>query len=76
MSDFKNQSPWGTPPGGGGNGHGFRRGPRPPDIYKVVKKLLKKISNKNTMSVIEDILKLALTLFLLLKLICYCVINP
>ena len=32
MSDFKNQSPWGTPPGGGGNGDGFRRGPRPPDI--------------------------------------------
>ena len=25
MSDFKNQSPWGTPPGGGGNGDGFRR---------------------------------------------------
>ena len=29
MSDFKNQSPWGSPPGGGGNG-GFRRGPTPP----------------------------------------------
>ena len=43
MSDFKNQSPWGTPPGGGGNGDGFRRGPRPPDIDEVVKKLQEKI---------------------------------
>ena len=38
MSDFKNQSPWGTPPGGGGNG-GFRRGPTPPDIEEIVKKI-------------------------------------
>ena len=38
MSDFKNQSPWGTPPGGGGNG-GFRRGPTPPDIDEIVKKI-------------------------------------
>ena len=38
MSDFKNQSPWGSPPGGGGNG-GFRRGPTPPDIDEVVKKI-------------------------------------
>ena len=37
MSDFKNQSPWGTPPGGG-NG-GFRRGPTPPDIDEIVKKI-------------------------------------
>ena len=37
MSDFKNQSPWGTPPGGG-NG-GFRRGPTPPDIDEVIKKI-------------------------------------
>jgi len=37
MSDFKNQSPWGSPPGGG-NG-GFRRGPTPPDIDEVVKKI-------------------------------------
>ena len=37
MSDFKNQSPWGSPPGGGGNG-GFRRGPTPPDIEEIVKK--------------------------------------
>ena len=37
MSDFKNQSPWGSPPGGG-NG-GFRRGPTPPDIDEVIKKL-------------------------------------
>ena len=38
MNDFKNQSPWGSPPGGGGNG-GFRRGPTPPDIDEVIKKI-------------------------------------
>jgi len=37
MSDFKNQSPWGSPPGGG-NG-GFRRGPTPPDIEEIIKKI-------------------------------------
>ncbi len=37
MSNFKNQSPWGSPPGGG-NG-GFRRGPTPPDIDEIVKKI-------------------------------------
>ena len=37
MSDFKNQSPWGSPPGGG-NG-GFRRGPTPPDFDEIVKKI-------------------------------------
>ena len=36
MSDFKNQSPWGSPPGGG-NG-GFRRG-TPPDIDEAIKKI-------------------------------------
>ncbi len=40
MSDFKNQSPWGTPPGGGGSGNGgFRRGPTPPNIDEVISKL-------------------------------------
>ena len=41
MSDFKNQSPWGSPPGGGGsgNGGGFRRGPTPPDIEESIKKI-------------------------------------
>ena len=38
MSDFKNQSPWGSPPGGGGNG-GFRKGPTPPNIDEVISKL-------------------------------------
>ena len=42
MNDFKNQSPWGTPPGGNGNGDGgFRRGPTPPNIDEIVKKLTK-----------------------------------
>ena len=41
MSDFKNQSPWGAPPGGGGDGGngGFRRGPTPPDIEESIKKI-------------------------------------
>ena len=43
MSDFKNQSPWGTPPGGGGNGDGFRRGPTPPDIDEIIKKIQDRI---------------------------------
>ena len=43
MSDFKNQSPWGTPPGGNGNG-GFRRGPTPPDIDEIIKNIQNKIN--------------------------------
>ena len=42
MSDFKNQSPWGSPPGGG-NGDGFRRGPTPPDIDEIIKNIQDKI---------------------------------
>ncbi len=38
MTDFKNQSPWGSPPGGNGDG-GFRRGPTPPDIDEIIKKI-------------------------------------
>ena len=43
MSDFKNQSPWGSPPGGGGNG-GFRRGPTPPNIDEIIEKIQKLIN--------------------------------
>ena len=41
MNDFKNQSPWGSPPpGGSGNGNGgFRRGPTPPNFDEVLKKI-------------------------------------
>ncbi len=39
MSDFKNQSPWGTPPGGGSGNGGFRKGPTPPNIDEVISKL-------------------------------------
>ncbi|MDC3145723.1 FtsH protease activity modulator HflK [Candidatus Pelagibacter sp.] len=39
MNDFRNQSPWGSPPGGGGGNGGFRRGPTPPDIDQVIKKI-------------------------------------
>ena len=42
MTIYKNQSPWGTPPGSGGgsgNGWGFRRGPTPPNLDEAIKKL-------------------------------------
>ena len=41
MNDFKNQSPWGSqPPGGGGNGNGgFRKGPTPPNLDEILKKI-------------------------------------
>ena len=41
MNDFRKQSPWGSPPpGGGGNGDGgFRRGPTPPNLDEILKKL-------------------------------------
>ena len=39
MSDFKNQSPWGTPPPGDNGNGGFRKGPTPPDIDEIVKKI-------------------------------------
>ena len=35
--DFKGGSPWGSTPRGGGNGSG--RGPRPPNIDEVIKKI-------------------------------------
>ena len=45
MNDFKNQSPWGSPPGGGGNGNGgFRRGPTPPNVDEIIKNLQSKIN--------------------------------
>ena len=39
IDDFKGRggSPWGSPPGGGGNGSG--RGPTPPDIDEIIKKI-------------------------------------
>jgi membrane protease subunit HflK len=42
MTIYKNQSPWGSPPGSGGgsgNGGGFRRGPTPPNMDEVIRKL-------------------------------------
>ena len=41
MTIYKNQSPWGTPPGSGGsgNGGGFRRGPTPPNLDETIKKI-------------------------------------
>ncbi len=41
--DFQQRggSPWGTPPGGEGNGSG--RGPTPPDIDKIIRELQEKI---------------------------------
>ncbi|MDA8842308.1 FtsH protease activity modulator HflK [Candidatus Pelagibacter sp.] len=42
--DFKGRggSPWGAPPGGGGNGSG--RGPTPPDIDAIIKDIQNKIN--------------------------------
>ena len=41
--DFQQRggSPWGTPPGGDGNGSG--RGPTPPDVDKIIKDFQEKI---------------------------------
>ena len=41
--DFKGRggSPWGTPPGGEGNGSG--RGPTPPDVDKIIREIQEKI---------------------------------
>ena len=42
MTIYKNQSPWGSPPGSGGgsgNGGGFRRGPTPPNLDDALNKL-------------------------------------
>mgnify|MGYP001479711789 CR=1 FL=1 len=53
MSNFKNQSPWGSPPGGGGNG-GFRRGPTPPDIDEIVKKIQNTINRFTGVGSVDD----------------------
>ena len=39
VDNFKGRggSPWGSPPGGGGNGSG--RGPTPPDIDEIIRKI-------------------------------------
>ena len=41
--DFQQRggSPWGTPPGGEGNGSG--RGPTPPDVDKIIREIQEKI---------------------------------
>ena len=45
VDDFRSRggSPWGSPPGGGGNGSG-RRGPTPPNIDEIIKNLQDKIN--------------------------------
>ena len=44
VDDFKSRggSPWGTPPGGSGNGSG--RGPRPPDVEEIIRKIQESIN--------------------------------
>ena len=42
-NDFKDGSPWGSPPPRGGNGSG-RGGQRPPNIDEVVEKIQKLIN--------------------------------
>ena len=39
MNDFRNQSPWGSPPPGGNGNGGFRKGPTPPNLDEILKKL-------------------------------------
>ena len=48
VDDFKSRggSPWGSPPGGG-NGSG-RRGPTPPDIEEIIKKVVPTITVKKS----------------------------
>ena len=41
--DFKGQSPWGAPPGGGGSGNGSGRGPTPPNVDELIRDLQEKI---------------------------------
>jgi membrane protease subunit HflK len=44
MSDnFKGQSPWGAPPGGGSGGNGSGRGPTPPNVDELIRDLQNKI---------------------------------
>jgi membrane protease subunit HflK len=47
VDDFKSRggSPWGSPSGGGGNGSG--RGPRPPDVEEIIKKIQEIINSEN-----------------------------
>ena len=44
VDDFRSRggSPWGSPPGGDGNGSG-RRGPTPPDVDEIIKNFQEKI---------------------------------
>ena len=54
MSDFKNQSPWGSPPPGGNGDGGFRRGPTPPNIDEIVKKLRKSTKEGQELDAIDN----------------------
>ena len=44
VDDFRSRggSPWGSPPGGDGNGSG-RRGPTPPDVEEIIRNFQEKI---------------------------------
>ena len=44
VDDFRSRggSPWGSPPGGDGNGSG-RRGPTPPDVDEIIRNFQEKI---------------------------------
>ena len=49
VDDFRSRggSPWGSPPGGSGNGSG-RRGPTPPNIDEIIKNLQENYARKGT----------------------------
>ena len=45
VDDFRGRggSPWGSPPGGGGNGSG-RKGPTPPNVDEIIRNIQDKIN--------------------------------
>ena len=49
--DFKGQSPWGSPPGGG-SGNGSGRGPTPPNVDELIIKIAEKTIIKNNKIII------------------------
>ncbi len=46
VDDFRGRggSPWGSPPGGGGDNNGSGRGPTPPDIEEIIRNIQKTIN--------------------------------
>ena len=69
--DFKGQSPWGAPPGGGGSGNGSGRGPTPPNVDELIRDLQDKIKRFLPGGKTSGGKSISLILFLVKKLIEY-----